>query len=77
MMIGCTSVMGTRAISRHAVLKGLARSRQQGISLIEVAIVTAIVVLVVIIGISALGAFVIEHKVPKVAEALQRFALRT
>lgn len=50
---------------------------QCGISLVEVAIVTAIVVLVAIIGIPAVGSFVIEHKVPKVAEALQRFAVRT
>ncbi|MBJ7264281.1 MAG: prepilin-type cleavage/methylation domain-containing protein [Burkholderiaceae bacterium] len=52
-------------------------THQQGISLVEVAIVTAIVVLVAIIGIPAVGAFVIEHKVPKVAEAVQRFAVRT
>ena len=60
----------TRQVARGSI-------RQHGISLEEVAIVTAIVVLVAIIGIPAVGAFVIEHKVPKVAEAVQRLAVRT
>ena len=50
---------------------------QAGFSLVEVAIVAAIVLLVAIIGIPAIGNYVIEHKVPKVGEALQRFAIRT
>lgn len=50
---------------------------EAGFSLVEVAIVAAIVLLVAIIGIPAIGNYVIEHKVPKVAEALQRFAIRT
>ncbi|MBO1110720.1 type 4 pilus major pilin [Bordetella petrii] len=51
--------------------------RQAGFSLIEVSIVTAIVLLVAIIGIPAIGAYVIENKVPKVGEELQRFVART
>lgn len=48
-------------------------ARQQGFSLIEVSIVTAIVLLIAIVGIPAIGAYVIENKVPKVGEELQRF----
>jgi len=54
-----------------------ARQRQAGFSLVEVAIVTAIILLVAILGIPAIGTYVIENKVPKVGEALQRFAIRT
>jgi len=50
--------------------------RQRGFSLIEVSIVTAIVLLVAIIGIPAIGSYVIENKVPKVGEELQRFVTR-
>ena len=52
-------------------------SRQSGFSLIEVSIVTAIVLLIAIVGIPAIGNYVIENKVPKVGEALQRFVART
>jgi len=51
--------------------------RQSGFSLVEVSIVTAIVLLVAIIGIPAIGAYVIENKVPKVGEELQRYVART
>jgi prepilin-type N-terminal cleavage/methylation domain-containing protein len=54
----------------------LSRS-QHGFSLIEVSIVTAIVLLVAIIGIPAIGTYVIENKVPRVGEELQRFVART
>jgi type IV pilus assembly protein PilA len=47
--------------------------RQKGFSLMEVSIVTAIVLLIAIVGIPAIGAYVIENKVPKVGEELQRF----
>lgn len=49
---------------------------QRGFSLIEVSIVTAIVLLIAIIGIPAIGAYVVENKVPKVGEELQRFVAR-
>jgi type IV pilus assembly protein PilA len=48
-------------------------TRQLGFSLMEVSIVTAIVLLIAIVGIPAIGAYVIENKVPKVGEELQRF----
>lgn len=47
--------------------------KQQGFSLMEVSIVTAIVLLIAIVGIPAIGGYVIENKVPKVGEELQRF----
>lgn len=52
------------------------RHPQQGFSLIEVSIVTAIVLLIAIVGIPAIGSYVIENKVPKVGEELQRFVAR-
>ena len=48
-------------------------ARQRGFSLMEVSIVTAVVLLIAIVGIPAIGAYVIENKVPKVGEELQRF----
>lgn len=50
---------------------------QRGFSLIEVSIVTAIVLLLAIIAIPAVGTYVIENKVPKVGEELARFMLQT
>lgn len=51
--------------------------RQAGFSLIEVSIVTAIILLLAIIAIPAVGSYVIENKVPKVGEELARFVLQT
>lgn len=53
------------------------KSAQQGFSLIEVSIVTAIVLLLAIIGVPAIGGYVVENKVPKVGEELARFILQT
>lgn len=53
------------------------RLAQQGFSLIEVSIVTAIVLLLAIIGVPAIGGYVVENKVPKVGEELARFILQT
>ncbi|HUH58459.1 MAG TPA: type 4 pilus major pilin [Candidimonas sp.] len=53
------------------------RSSQDGFSLIEVSIVTAIVLLLAIIGVPAIGGYVVENKVPKVGEELARFVLQT
>lgn len=49
---------------------------QQGFSLIEVSIVTAIILLIAIIGIPAVNAYVLENKVPKVGEELARFVVQ-
>lgn len=48
-----------------------------GFSLVEVSIVTAIVLIISIIGIPAINAYVVENKVPKVAGELQRYVART
>ncbi len=53
------------------------QTAQQGFSLIEVSIVTAIVLLMAIIGVPAIGGYVVENKVPKVGEELARFILQT
>src|SRR5690606_40800923 len=53
------------------------KTAQQGFSLIEVSIVTAIVLLLAIIGVPAIGGYVVENKVPKVGEELARFILQT
>ena len=57
----------------HAHAVQFRTSRQLGFSLMEVSIVTAIVLLIAIVGIPAIGAYVVENKVPKVGEELQRF----
>src|SRR5690554_5620300 len=51
-------------------------ARQKGFSLVEVSIVTALMILIAIIGIPAVQGYVIENKVPRVAEDLQRFIAR-
>lgn len=53
------------------------RRAQQGFSLIEVSIVTAIVLLIAVIGIPAIGGYVLENKVPKVGQELARFVMQT
>lgn len=72
-MFCLTGNLSSRARERH----GSAPARQRGLSLIEVSIVTAIVLLIAIIGIPAIGTYVIENKVPALGEALQRFVVRT
>ncbi|MER1968324.1 type 4 pilus major pilin [Castellaniella sp. GW247-6E4] len=52
------------------------RARQRGFSLIEVSIVTAIILLVAVVGIPAIGGYVVENKVPKVGEELTRFIVQ-
>lgn len=53
------------------------RSAQRGFSLIEVSIVTAIVLLIAVVGIPAIGNYVLENKVPKVGQELARFVMYT
>jgi hypothetical protein len=49
---------------------------QRGFSLIEISIVTTLMMLIAIIGIPAIQGYVIENKVPRVAEEMQRFVAR-
>lgn len=51
-------------------------NRQRGFSLIEISIVTTIMMLLAIVGIPAIQGYVVESKVPRVAEELQRFVAR-
>ncbi len=51
------------------------RSAQAGFSLIEVSIVTAIILLIAVVGIPAIGNYVLENKVPKVGQELARFVM--
>ncbi|VCU69072.1 putative major pilin subunit [Pigmentiphaga humi] len=51
--------------------------RQRGFTLVEVAIVAAIVLIAAIVGIPAINGYIIENKVPPVAQELQRFVART
>ncbi len=48
----------------------------RGFSLIEVSVVTAIILLIATIGVPAVDSYLIENKVPHVAQELQRFVLR-
>lgn len=50
---------------------------QAGFSLVEVSIVTAIVLIIAIIGIPAINSYVIENKVSRVGGELQRYVART
>lgn len=63
---------------REALYRQPSRSiyRQQGFSLIEISIVTTIMMLLAIVGIPAIQGYVVESKVPRVAEELQRFVAR-
>jgi len=66
--------MSIPAIRRLAACR--APVAQHGFSLVEVSIVTAIVLLIAIAGIPAINSYVIENKVPRVGEELQRFVAR-
>jgi type IV pilus assembly protein PilA len=63
-------------IIRRKRFMSYSRSQQQGFSLVEVSIVTALMIILAIVGVPALQSYVIENKVPKVAGDLQRFVSR-
>lgn len=58
-------------------LRHVRPGRQQGFTLVEVAIVAAIVLIAAIVGIPAINGYIIENKVPAVGQELQRFIART
>lgn len=60
-----------------AIPRSFRARRQAGFSLVEVSIVTAIILIVSIIGIPAINSYVVENKVPRVAGELQRYVTRT
>ncbi|GGX31923.1 prepilin-type N-terminal cleavage/methylation domain-containing protein [Pigmentiphaga litoralis] len=51
--------------------------RQQGFTLVEIAIVAAIILIAAILGIPAINGYIIENKVPSVGQELQRFVARS
>ena len=53
------------------------KSRQQGFTLVEIAIVAAIVLIAAVLGIPAINGYIIENKVPSVGQELQRFVARS
>ncbi len=57
----------------HAIDKVL----QRGFSLLEISVASAVILLLAVIGIPAIGHYVIESKVPKVGEGLARFIVQT
>ncbi len=61
------------SVQRHAERSHAA---EHGFSLIEISIVTTLMMLIAIIGIPAIQGYVIENKVPRVAEEMQRFVAR-
>lgn len=62
--------------SESGICLAFVRRQQKGFSLVEVSIVTALMVILAIVGIPALQDYVVENKVPKVAADLQRFVAR-
>ena len=60
----------------HAFQRGAQPKRQYGFSLIEISIVTTIMMLLAIVGVPAIQGYVVESKVPRVAEEIQRFVAR-
>lgn len=67
---GFTSASGAMRRSARRRMAG-----QEGFSLIEVSIVTAIMLLIAVIGIPAINSYVMENKVPKVGQELARFVV--
>lgn len=49
--------------------------RQAGLSLIEISVVSAIILLIAIVSIPAINSFIIESRVPKVGEGIARFVV--
>src|SRR5690625_1087302 len=52
------------------------KNSQKGLSLIEISVVTVIILLVSILAVPVIQGYLIEHRVPKVGEALANFVLR-
>ncbi|MEZ2721579.1 Tfp pilus assembly protein FimT/FimU [Paenalcaligenes hominis] len=49
--------------------------RQAGLSLIEISVVSAIILLIAIVSIPAINGFIVESRVPKVGEGIARFVM--
>lgn len=53
-----------------------AHQRQQGLSLVELSVVTVVVLLIAVLAVPVIQGYLVENKVPKVGEALAHFVLR-
>lgn len=53
-----------------------ARRKQQGLSLVELSVVTVVILLIAVLAVPVIQGYLVENKVPKVGEALARFVLR-
>ncbi|MYN11920.1 prepilin-type N-terminal cleavage/methylation domain-containing protein [Pusillimonas sp. TS35] len=49
---------------------------QRGFSLLEISIVSAVILLIAVIGIPVIGNYIVESKVPRVGEELARFIMQ-
>lgn len=71
-----SSIRALRPVASCGAYTAARRTQdQKGFSLIEVSIVTAIVLLIAVIGIPAISSYVMENKVPKVGQELARFVM--
>ena len=52
------------------------RMSQRGFSLLEVSIVTAVILLIAVIGVPVIGNYIVESKIPRVGEELARFIMQ-
>lgn len=68
--------MSVNSLSHQSVTKGNDGNRRQaGLSLIEISVVSAIILLIAIVSIPAINSFIIESRVPKVGESIARFVV--
>jgi len=74
--LSCSASCLTSTFCGRELKSGEMLKRQHGFSLIEISIVTTIMMLLAIVGIPAIQGYVVESKVPRVAEELQRFVAR-
>ncbi|TEA77340.1 type 4 pilus major pilin [Allopusillimonas ginsengisoli] len=57
-------------------MQSIGKAFQRGFSLLEISVAMAVILLLAITGIPAIGHYVIESKVPKVGEGLARFIVQ-
>lgn len=68
--------MSIYAMSSPNIRQVNEKNRQQaGLSLIEISVVSAIILLIAIVSIPAINSFIIESRVPKVGEGIARFVV--
>ncbi|HLR29157.1 MAG TPA: prepilin-type N-terminal cleavage/methylation domain-containing protein [Paenalcaligenes sp.] len=68
-----SKVQSSRAHAAQIIHKHRA---QQGLSLIEISVVTVIILLLAVLAVPAIQGYLVENRVPKVGEALAHYVLR-